>query len=103
MRRSCDHGDRFRPAPLAVATPSSKLVGGPGFEPGASRSRTVRAAKLRQPPTLRTREFYGPSLRTAPSACTRGLADPVKHAGAGTRGFWRPAPELALESRVRPA
>ena len=28
-----------------------KLVGGPGFEPGASRSRTVRAAKLRQPPT----------------------------------------------------
>jgi hypothetical protein len=31
------------------------VVGGPGFEPGASRSRTVRAAKLRQPPT---RRFY---------------------------------------------
>src|SRR5207245_6059822 len=30
---------------------NSNLVGGPGFEPGASRSRTVRAAKLRQPPT----------------------------------------------------
>ena len=29
---------------------TQKLVGGPGFEPGASRSRTVRAAKLRQPP-----------------------------------------------------
>ncbi len=28
-----------------------KLVGGEGFEPSASRSRTVRAAKLRQPPT----------------------------------------------------
>jgi hypothetical protein len=27
-----------------------KVVGGPGFEPGASRSRTVRAAGLRQPP-----------------------------------------------------
>ena len=26
------------------------MVGGPGFEPGASRSRTVRAAGLRQPP-----------------------------------------------------
>src|SRR4029077_9349347 len=30
---------------------NTRLVGGPGFEPGASRSRTVRAAKLRQPPT----------------------------------------------------
>ena len=29
------------------------LVGGEGFEPSASRSRTVRAAKLRQPPTGR--------------------------------------------------
>ena len=27
-----------------------EVVGGPGFEPGASRSRTVRAAGLRQPP-----------------------------------------------------
>ena len=34
-----------------------KVVGGPGFEPGASRSRTVRAAELRQPPT-RASEFY---------------------------------------------
>ena len=33
------------------------VVGGPGFEPGASRSRTVRAAELRQPPT-RASEFY---------------------------------------------
>jgi hypothetical protein len=32
---------------------NTKMVGGPGFEPGASRSRTVRAAKLRQPPTTR--------------------------------------------------
>lgn len=31
--------------------PDTDLVGGPGFEPGASRSRTVRAAELRQPPT----------------------------------------------------
>src|SRR5438105_1410408 len=38
---------------LAVRLQIQNLVGGPGFEPGASRSRTVRAAKLRQPPTLR--------------------------------------------------
>ena len=35
---------------------NSTLVGGPGFEPGASRSRTVRAAGLRQPPN--PRELY---------------------------------------------
>jgi Phage integrase family len=35
------------------------LVGGPGFEPGASRSRTVRAAGLRQPPPyFRRSAFY---------------------------------------------
>jgi hypothetical protein len=34
-----------------------KVVGGPGFEPGASRSRTVRAAGLRQPPHLGGLEF----------------------------------------------
>lgn len=32
-----------------------ELVGGPGFEPGASRSRTVRAAGLRQPPLAEIR------------------------------------------------
>ena len=39
-----------------------KLVGGPGFEPGASRSRTVRAAKLRQPPT--SSDSIGALLKT---------------------------------------
>ncbi len=43
-------GSWRRPKSPALNT---NLVGGPGFEPGASRSRTVRAAKLRQPPTLR--------------------------------------------------
>jgi hypothetical protein len=44
------------------------LVGGPGFEPGASRSRTVRAAKLRQPPTrLLILSGTGHGLRVAPS------------------------------------
>src|ERR1700687_5831723 len=41
-------GSSWRPKSAIL---NSKLVGGPGFEPGASRSRTVRAAKLRQPPT----------------------------------------------------
>src|SRR5207253_3746687 len=43
----CSVGDRIR-----------ILVGGPGFEPGASRSRTVRAAKLRQPPTTSNRSIF---------------------------------------------
>ena len=40
------------------------MVGGPGFEPGASRSRTVRAAGLRQPPPYLRREgiLLGPHI-----------------------------------------
>ena len=36
---------------LLASSNKETLVGGPGFEPGASRSRTERAAVLRQPPT----------------------------------------------------
>ncbi len=42
------------------------MVGGPGFEPGASRSRTVRAAKLRQPPTRVILDAYGREPFSAP-------------------------------------
>src|SRR5262252_2949425 len=45
--------------------PNAKLVGGPGFEPGASRSRTVRAAGLRQPPLVPKPEFYPDLLAPA--------------------------------------
>ena len=46
IQRSCHHF-----AVAGTGMEFTEVVGGPGFEPGASRSRTVRAAKLRQPPT----------------------------------------------------
>ena len=49
--------DEASDAPRKRRPEIRKVVGGPGFEPGASRSRTVRAAELRQPPT-RASEFY---------------------------------------------
>src|SRR5438105_3533459 len=76
------------PRRAPAVTPGSYLdflVGGPGFEPGASRSRTVRAAKLRQPPTLehartdrapgREHRFYRGGRSTFASLMTR-VADP---------------------------
>ncbi len=71
------------------------VVGGPGFEPGASRSRTVRAAGLRQPPPVPKPEFYPallapacraglsnrlPSPTPAPGRLATSKAEPVVHA-----------------------
>ena len=71
------------------------MVGGPGFEPGASRSRTVRAAGLRQPPLVPKPEFYPdllapacraglsnglPSATPAPGGLATSKAEPVFHA-----------------------
>lgn len=66
-----------------------KLVGGPGFEPGASRSRTVRAAKLRQPPTLRARA-------AAPRAGMR-----LRFYWAGTSTFVSVMNRVAVASATR--
>src|SRR5215510_2204994 len=65
--RICDHGVTWVRCRLAKNADSEmrKLVGGPGFEPGASRSRALVTAcppasyrVLRCPPELRTRSLF---------------------------------------------
>src|SRR5215213_10905836 len=75
-----------------------RMVGMPGFEPGASTSRTWRAAKLRYIP------FRGGSVPQAGRSAGVGDHEPVAHAGLGEQelGGGRVVELLAQVGHVDP-
>jgi hypothetical protein len=90
IRLCADDPDEPSKSPIL----NTKMVGGEGFEPSSSRSRTVRAAKLRQPPTLGT-AFYDepdePGDSTGRSALARAAASTARTARRtrSARSRWR--------------